>query len=222
MTNYDKLYTKFSGLSLIVAPLILLFATFVKAAGIGSKTGRWYDGWIESIVLFLGFSLMIVAILTLSRIVGQRHAKLGLTSAIFGLVGTCAALFPIAVRYIGANALASGITTEQLDPVFGGTEVAPPAESHAIGLFIMFFFLGFILLAIGLWRIKEVPRTTPLFLVAGVVLFMVAQTPFEVILVAYIASTLSWLLAMAPIGWRILNGSPNFHTSQLEVNPIVS
>jgi hypothetical protein len=207
MNRYDKLYLQFSGAALIAAPLLLLCASLIKAAGIGSSTGRWYDSWLEAVVLYLGMSLLIVALLALSRIVGQRQPILGIIAAIFSVLGTAASFFPTVARYVGSNALAAGIPMDQLDILFGGSEVPTPDQSHVIGPFILLFFLNFLLLAFGLWRVNDAPRYTPILLVAGVVLFMVAQTPFEVIVVAYIASTVAWLLAMAPIGLAILRSN---------------
>lgn len=204
MNRYERLYSQFSGVALIVAPLVIIGAAVIKATGIASATGRWYDSWLEAIVLYLGMSLLIVALLALSRIVGQERPVVGIVTALFGLLGTAASLFPTAVRFVGANALEAGITMNQLDTLFGGTDMPPPAQSHAIAPFIMLFFVNFLLLAYGLWRTKEIPRTTPILLVAGAVLFVAAQSPFEVILSAYIGSGVAWLLALAPVGVRLL------------------
>lgn len=204
MNRYEKLHARFSGVALIVAPLLLFFASVIKAAGIGSSTGRWYDSWVESVVTFLGMSLLIVALLALSRIAGSKQPVLGIICAIFGVLGTSAAFFPTAIRGIGARALAAGISMDQLDILFGGSDVPVSGPPNLIAPFLLLFFLSLILLAFGLWRINEVPRYSSILLPTGAVLFMVAQSPFEVIVIAYVASTVAWLLAMAPIGIRLL------------------
>jgi hypothetical protein len=112
-------------------------------------------------------------------------------------------ILPVAVRIIGAGAVATGIAVEQLDPLFGGSDESPTQTLIAAPLLAL-FFLNLLMLAVGLWRIKEIPRYTPILLVIGTILFPVAQTPFEVNIVAYISSTACWLFALAPVGFEML------------------
>jgi hypothetical protein len=95
---------------------------------------------------------------------------------------------------------------DKLDSMVGGVPDAIPPLGGVISLPILIYFLNLLLLAIGLWRVKEIPRYSPILLAVGVILLMVAQIPFEVNHPAYLASTISWLIALAPIGWRILSG----------------
>jgi hypothetical protein len=68
--------------------------------------------------------------------------------------------------------------------------------------FIICFFLTFLLVAYGLWRIKTTPRWAPLMLAIGSVLFPMAQAQAEPNIVLYVAATTAWLLGVTLVYGR--------------------
>ena len=58
-------------------------------------------------------------------------------------------------------------------------------------------------LAVGLWRASDVPKAVPVFIVLGEILFITAQSPFEVIEPLYVVAVLCWLA-----GYGLLSRRP--------------
>jgi hypothetical protein len=204
MSQYDTLSTKLAGAMLIAGPALIVAAALVAAAGLATTTGRWYDNWLEGLLMLLGYSLQLIGWLALGRLIGATRPVLGLLITITSVLGTSGAILPSAVRIFSAGELALGVSRDQLDVVHGIS-----GESSIANLlvfpFILCFFLNYILLAYGLWRTGSARRHTPALLVIGVVLFIIAQgASFEVNMPAYIAAVTLWLAAFAPLGISIL------------------
>ena len=96
MNNYDKLYTILAGLMLILGPGLIVCAALLAAAGIGTTTGRWYDNWLEGILLALGFMLQLIGLLALCRRIGATRPVLGIVITLTSVLGTTGPIFPAA------------------------------------------------------------------------------------------------------------------------------
>lgn len=202
MNRYDHFYSKLAGITLIAGPLLLVIAAMMAAAGIGTTTGRWYENFLEGALMITGFSLLIIGLQALSRRIGLSMPRLGIVTALIGVFGIAGALMPSFTRVEGSLMVARGITVEQLDRVHN-SETLSSAELFILP-FIICFFLTFLLVAYGLWRIKTTPRWAPLMLAIGSVLFPMAQAQAEPNMVLYVAATTAWLLGFAPVGVDML------------------
>jgi hypothetical protein len=209
MSQYDRIYTKLAGALLIAGPALIVCAALLAAAGFGTTTGRWYDNRLEGILLALGFMLQLVGLLELCRRIGASRPVLGIVATLTSVIGSMGAIFPSAVRILGAVELELGITVEQLDAVHGPN--SDGTDPLLIVLpFILCFFLNYLLiLPLGLWRSKTGPRFSPFLLIAGVFLFILGQGSFVVNMPAYIAGVTAWLLALAPLGLEMLREENN-------------
>lgn len=199
MHRYDMLSRKLAGVMLILGPALIVLAAILAALGIGTTTGRWYDNALEGFLLALGFSLQLIGLLALCREIGRTRPLLGIITTLTSVLGTAGAILPSGARIMASGMLALGFTVEQLDVVHGGTDAMAPTDLYIIP-FILCFFLNFFLLAFGLWRSKTAPIYAPILLAAGAVLFPIAQTSFEVNMPIYVAATVCWFLALAPLG----------------------
>jgi hypothetical protein len=202
MNRYDHLYNKLAGITLIAGPLLLVIAAIVAAAGLGTTTGRWYENFPEGALMIVGFSLLIIGLQALSGRIGLSMPRLGIVIALMSVFGIAGAIMPSFTRVEGSIMVARGITAEQLDLVHNA-ETMTPAEFFILP-FIICFFLSFLLIAYGLWRVKASPRWAPLVLAAGSILFPMAQAQAEPNMVLYIAATTAWLLGFAPVGMGML------------------
>lgn len=204
MKPINRYATWLAGVLLIVGPLLLVFASLLAAAGIGTTTGRWYDNPLEGILMATGFALQLVGLLELSRSIGASRPILGILAMLTSVIGTIGAIFPAAVRILGAVYLNLGFSVEQLDRVYASSEEGP--DPMLIFLpFILFFFLNYlVVLPLGLWRSKMGPRFAPVLLAVGAILFIVGQSSDEVGWLAYIGGVTAWFLTLAGLGLRML------------------
>lgn len=206
MNRFAELSTRLAGLVLMVGPALLVCAALLAAAGVGTTTGRWYDNRIEGMLMISGFSLQLFGILELCRHIGATRPVLGLIATLTSLLGAPGFMLPSAVRVLSSAELAAGVTVEQLDRVHGaGDDGADPLL--IVIPFVLCFFLTYFLLAFGLWRANLAPRYVSILLAIGVPLFMIGQTSFEVIFPAYVAGVSAWLLALAPVGLKMIRSA---------------
>jgi len=199
--------SKLAGAMLITGPALIVAAALVAAAGMATTTGRWYDNWLEGLLMLLGFSLQLTGLLALCRLIGATRPALGVVMTVTSVLGTTGAILPSATRIFSAGELALGVSMEQLDAVHGLSGEGSIAELIALP-FVLCFFLNYLFLAYGLWRTGSARRYAPALLVIGVVLFIVAQgVSFEVNMPAYVAAVTLWLLALAPMGIDMLRAA---------------
>lgn len=203
MDRFARLSSQLAGALLILGPALTVCAALFAAAGVGTSTGRWYDNPLEGMLMIAGFSLQLVGLLELCRRIGATRPILGILMTLTGVLATAGAILPSTVRILSSAELAAGITVEQLDRAHGAADEG--ADPLLVVLpFIFCFFLNYFLLAFGLWRANVAPRFTSFLLAAGGILFVMGQGSFEVVWPAYIAGVTAWLLALAPLGMRLL------------------
>jgi hypothetical protein len=183
---------------------MLVFAALVAAAGIGTITGRWYDNQLEGILMATGFALQLIGLVDLSRRIGASRPIMGILAILASVIGTIGAIFPVAVRIIGAVHLNLGFSVEQLDRVYGSSEDGTDPLLIIIPFILCFFLNYLVFLPLGLWRSKMGPRFAPVLLIIGAVLFIMGQSSFEVVWPAYIGGVTAWFLALSSLGLGIL------------------
>lgn len=206
MNRFDSYYYHLAGFALIVGPLLLVTAAGAAARGLGTTTGRWYENLLEGALMIIGFSLLLIGLQALSRLIGQTQPRLGITVAMLSVFGIIGAIMPSFTRIEGSIMLTRGITVDQLDRVHNA-ETMTQAE-YFILPFILSFFLTFLLVAFGLWRAKARPRFAPVILSIGAILFPLAQAQTVPNMALYITATAAWLLGFAPLGLTMLRDTP--------------
>lgn len=202
MNRFDTIYNRLAGLTLIVGPLLLVTAAVIAAAGLGTTTGRWYENFPEGALMIVGFSLLIIGLQALSRLIGQMKPRLGIAIALLSAFGIAGAIMPSFARIDGSIMVARGISVEQLDRVYNAETMT--SGEYFLLPFILCFFLSFLLVAYGLWQVKTKPRLAPGLLVIGAILFPMAQAQSVPNYLLYVAATAAWLLGFGLIGLVIL------------------
>lgn len=208
MNRFDTYYNRLAGITLIIGPLLLVIAAVVAAAGLGSTTGRWYENFPEGALMIVGFSLLFIGLQALSRQIGCTRPRLGIVIALLSAFGIVGAIMPSFTRIEGSILMARGIGVEQLDRVHNAENMT--TQEYFILPFILCFFLSFLLIAVGMWRIKATPRFAPIMLAIGSFLFPMAQAQAVPNMVLYIAATAAWALGFAPLGLRLLRNEPEY------------
>ena len=203
MTTYQQLQQKALGLAFILAPLLLVTGAVVYLLGIE----RSLDGttsWVEGIFMAFGMMLMPPVNLELARILGQRAPRLGIYCAAT-VLGLSFGIIPASHRLLQASLVNAGIN-----------ESVWQVSSQHMGSapLLIFMFLGFltvIILGIGLWRQGALPARSALLLAITPILFIIGQGGDDTIAwwqvnIFYPLACITWLIALAPIGWGYLRG----------------
>ena len=193
MNGYQERWQKFLGFAFIVGPLLYLIGSlFMPLGNLG----------IGGMIAPFGVALLIPVFMEMGRWIGQAQPRFGFVCTVLALLttaGNTAAMFAWATGEALTNDLA--LTSDEVwlyssnDPYI-----------FAFSLMAVLFPIMTILMAVGLWRNGIGPRWIPALFVLGGIGFLVfvvggymEQTMFPV-------PVFIWLVALAPMGWRILTG----------------
>jgi hypothetical protein len=160
------------GLCLIAAPLVGLVSAFItprftgsmggELAAIAEHTGRWLVG--ESLNL-ISFFLFMLAVLGIVHLLHHRSVVLGHLGGGLVLLGAFFHGAIIGFALVEVPLVASGGSRDQM------IEFANQMYESAAFMIIMFpflsFFVGWILLAIALWRARVAPLWVAAVIVAA-------------------------------------------------------
>ena len=204
ITDANNFRRSVAGLSLMVAPLLgLVGALFLpqstgdlgtELATIAAHSGRWLIG---EFLTLLSFLLMMIAVLGIMRLLRERSVALGHIGAALALLGLFFHGAIIGYALVEVPLVASGFERAQM-VTFAERMYESPAFIMILAPFIA-FFLGLLILAIGLWRAKVAPLWVSMLIVAGLLSEFVgtdALSPellFVLLLVGF-----GWL------GWKVL------------------
>jgi hypothetical protein len=193
MNEYQNLYQKFLGFAFIVGPLLYFIGTlFMPLGNLG----------IGGMIAPFGVALLIPVFMEMGCWIGQVQPRYGFACTVLALLttaGNTAATFAWAISEALTNDLA--LTSDE-------TWLYSSNDPYIFPFFLLavLFPIMTLLIAIGLWRNRLTSRWIP-----G--LFVVASISFLVFVVAgYMEETMFpvpvfiWLVALAPMGWRILTG----------------
>jgi hypothetical protein len=193
MNKYQQLMRKFLGFAFIVGPLLYFVGTlFMPLGNLG----------IGGMIAPFGVALLIPVFMEMGRWIGQVQPRYGFVCTVLALLttaGNTASMFAWATGEALTNDLA--LTSEE-------TWLYSSNDPYIFPFFMMavLFPIMSILIAIGLWRNRIVSRWIPaLFLVASIsfLIFVVGAYLEEIM---FPVPVFIWLLALAPMGWRILTG----------------
>ena len=158
LTDADDFRRTAMGLCLIAAPLVGLVSAFItprftgsigeELAAISEHTGRWLIGGFLNLISFF---LFMLAVLGIVHLLGHRSVILGHVGGGLVLLG---AFFHGAI--IGF-ALVEVPLVESGGPRDRVIEFANQMYESAAFMMILFPFLGWVLLAIALWRARVAP-----------------------------------------------------------------
>ena len=206
MNKYQQHANKALGSAFIVAPLLLMIGafTFLSGAGVSSYG---VSSWVEGAFMSLAFLLFVPIYLGLARLLGQNAPRLGILCAILG-VGIGFGIVPATDRILQVALDQGGYDV----PIFSVSHAGftPILIWTALGL-----LLNPILLGLGFLRYGGLPRWSAVLILLAPLAFVVGQGGDESIAawqirMVYPLATGLWFFALAPIGWRLLNGSADY------------
>ncbi len=162
ITDANNFRRTVAGLCLIAAPLVLLLALLLHP-------GEGEAGFVQTIAEYPGrveaanLAIIISSMLFVPALIGLLHpirgrgvvlAHVGVGLALIGVIGH-AVWAGFQVVLVGM--VQGGIDREQLSAMVEG---GPPNAGFVVVMlmFLAGFFLGVIVLAVGLWRSRVVPR----------------------------------------------------------------
>lgn len=191
MNKYQQLMQRFLGFAFIAGPLLWFIGTlFMPLGNLG----------IGGMIAPYGVALLIPVFMEMGRWIGQAQPRYGFVCTILALLTTAG----------NTAAMFSWATTEAVtnDLALTGDEVWQFSSNDpyifAFSTMAVLFPLMTILMAVGLWRNHIGPRWVP-------AMFMIAAISFFVFVVGgYMEETMYpvpvfiWLVALVPLGWRIL------------------
>jgi hypothetical protein len=189
MNKTGRSFLRIAGVCSILAPVVLLIGDAMLLAG----TLKFE----QTIVSWLSFVLFVPAILGMTYLAasgGHGLALVGGASAFFGTMAGASMQVFFRVRAV-LNELG---LPQTVDLLRASTKLV--ASTQMIGIF---FPIGLVLLALGLYRSRTVNAIVPLSLAIGALLFPMGR--IAGLVVGFVGGDLLLLLAFAAVGRRLLS-----------------
>jgi hypothetical protein len=199
MKSYQTLQRKLVGLAFVLGPLLMVIGALTYVLGIGLiPSGQ--DSWINSVLMIYGGLVMIPVYFELARLLGQRAPIYGAICAIAGLSW---GLFtsPGTLNLLEQDLINLGITEPVMTmvPTWGGW-IPVFVGLAVLHLTPILFGVGF------LWK-GGIPRwSAGLLIVGALALGIGVGVDDGWWILFYPLFTVSFLIALAPIGVRYLTG----------------
>lgn len=187
-----------AGISLIAAPALLLAADVIRVIG-----GFDFE---SSVVAWVSFVLFVLAVLGVTHLLRNRADYLGLIGGAFCLVGAMAGAGIVTIFRLNAVLTAGG--DGNLAPVFESAFNARPALQTSIFMPSVLFPLGFIVLAVGLYRARVSSVWLALLLAFGGLLYPIGRAVG--VTAALLGGDVLWLVSLGWLGWQILTRVENW------------
>jgi hypothetical protein len=201
----DRVRHVLLGASLVLGPALIALSTFLEpsvdwsnnadvVAGATAESALWQT---TSLMAMFGFMLLVPAIVAAAELIRSRYPGLALATII--LVSTTAMIIAGAILLTMTLPAAAGLDEAVIADFWTQMD-----ELGALTVLLPLFFtafLGYVLLAFGLWRTRATPRWVPLLFIAsfGVTFFT------EQGLVNSLAGT-GVAVASAGMAWAYLRG----------------
>lgn len=191
MNTYQQQWQKFLGFAFIVGPILYFIGSlFMPLGNLG----------IGGMIAPYGVALLIPVFMEMGRWIGQAQPRYGFICTVLALLttaGNTAAMFAWATGEALTNDLA--LTSEEVwqfssnDPYI-----------FAFSMMAVLFPLMTIFMAAGLWRNHIGPRWIPALFVIAAISFFVFVVGGFMEETMYPVPVFIWLVALVPLGWRIL------------------
>lgn len=203
--NARTLHRTIGGIALLGAPSVGVIGSIVYmpfATGAASNTpviaAQPTRFLVANLLFLLTEVLLLPAILALLHLLRDRSTILGHLGASFGLLGVLGH-----TAFIGYSAAQVPLVQSLTDPAqlqtVGQRAMTSPFFAITLLTFLLGTYLGFILLAVGLWRSRIAAPWTALLLALPVVTDMAAPPHISLIL-----TNLLLLLSLGWLGLRVL------------------
>lgn len=183
----------------VAAPLLLTAASFAFVLGIG-LIPPGITSWVEGLLGSYALMLFVPVYLDLSRRLALTHPVFGTITAVTGLAGATAGFGMEFLRLLEHALRARGAG----DAVWQAFAADPGGPLLAVALLGPLFPLTSILLGVGFWRARTLPRWVSLSLVAAGIGFPLAQVGGVdwALHTTYPAACVLWLVALGWTGRR--------------------
>lgn len=197
--SFSERVAKLTAFSYVAGPALLVGGAALFLAGVGPNRAL-PESWAEGMVGAYGVLFMIPVYLDLARRLGERSPRLGLTCAVTGTVGGAVGFMMMAIRPLQAALWDAG-SEVVLWSLFEDGRVAAAAGLGPL------FPLTSLLLGIGHWRARTLPRPVAAALVLAGMLFPLGQVAMVATHVVYPLACALWLVVLAPLGIQALRGA---------------
>lgn len=201
-----------AGICLIAAPVVLLIGAVVHPqvedagaahlAVVAENPDRYYAAHA---IILAGLALFLPAVLGLMHLLRERATAFGHVGGGLAMIGLFGATAVVAVDGIAVSQMGQPeASAEEMAALLGRIKDSAGLRALAV-VGAVSFLLGVLLLAYGLWRARAVqPWTAGGIAAAAIVIFIGQVTDNSLIFAIAFAS---YLVALGPIGWRILSES---------------
>jgi hypothetical protein len=196
-TRYDVMLRKAIGIAFILGPVLLLIAALTFAAGIGRNPND-LDSYVEGVFGFYAFLLFIPIWITLAKIIGRTYPKFGIFLTVMGTFSAAAGTVPMTNRMMQKGLTDRGIDLEIWELM------EQPLLMAAIMPTAPMFAIYSALFGIGLLLTRTFDRWVGAALIAAMPSFVLAQAGGVAVSITWTLTAALYVVALAPLGLRIL------------------
>jgi len=208
-TSYEHMLQKGMAVACFLFPLLFLVSAIYFITGarefIGDPVYQWVSNHDVEQYRFSQWAwmAMIPAMIGITRLLGYKKPSLAFWGAVFAFVGGV-----FQVSNDGIERRLSQLRQVDLD-VFWNTGGIAPSPLDFIGLLILLWIIGMVMLGIACWRTGVLPKWVSGLIAFGPLAFFIYQGPGAVIPalppIAYLVAAVCFLLAFPVVGtelWR--------------------
>lgn len=228
LNDADNFRRTLAGLCLILAPLAFGGADVIRLyveggafgkeqlAAIAANTGLYA---IVTVLSMVGLILFVPAILGLMHLLRERSPILGHVGGGLALIG----VLGFVAHNAGYFGLMGGLATSEFSQEQSLQFIGHMETSVSVIMYVLMFLIGFqfgpLLLGIGLYRARVVPRWIAGLVILGMVLWLVAGfTPASESMAAIATVWVIFSVGLGATGLRVL-AMPDAEWERLRVTP---
>lgn len=209
-TSYERMLQKGMAVASFLFPLLYLVSAIYFITGtrefIGEPVFQWVSNHDVEQYRFSQWAwmAMIPATIGITRLLADKKPKLAFWGAVFTFIG---GMFQVSGD--GTERRLSQLRQADLD-VYWNTGGIAPSPLDFIGLLILLWMIGMIMLGVASWRTGVLPRWVSALIALGPLAFFIYQGPGAIIPslppIAYQAAAVCFLLAFPVVGMKLWQG----------------
>ena len=201
MGNFHHTRERVLAVAFSVGPGLLLVGSVLLALGVGLNAdgkSSYYEGALGA----WGMVLFVPLYFALAKRLGKTFTSLGLICTIGGFFGSAAGVVAMTLRSVQYDLVEQGLTPEAWQAFSND----PGTSAGIWGMLLFLFPLSSMLMGIGYWFSRTLPRWMALsFILAGLLFGYAQWTGSEWALqILYPLSCLLWLAPISQFGWKYL------------------
>lgn len=206
-TPYDRMLEKGMAVACFLFPLLYLISAIYFITGtkefIGDPVYQWVSNHDVEQYRYsqLAWMAMIPATIGIARLLGSKKPRLAFWSAVFAFTG---GMFQVSND--GIERRLSQLRQAGLD-VFWNTGGTAPSPLDLIGLLILLWIIGMIMLGVACWRTGVLPKWASGLIILGPFAFFIYQGPGAIFpalpSIAYQVAAVCLLLAFPVAGMKL-------------------